>query len=172
MVTAALCGGFVINQFRDNPLPLVYASKVERVETAVNRIAQAEKAASCPSIRREATEKPEVQNIDLAEFRQMIEENPNAIILDARPEIFHRLERVPGAISLPREDFEDAYKKQREVLEKDKTQIILVYCSGGHCEDGKIVSDALIQLGYMDVYLFKSGWHAWKQAKLPEERSQ
>ena len=174
MATVAVVAGFVINQFRDTPLPLVYVSKEERMEVAVNRIAQGalpetEQVTSPGNV---ATEQAEVQDIELEEFCKMREENPDCIVLDARPEIFHRLGRVPKALSLPREDFEASYTKHRAVLEKDKSQMILVYCSGGHCYDGQMVADGLIKLGYTNVYLFKTGWSAWIRAKLPEERNQ
>ena len=104
----------------------------------------------------------------VATFREM---QGHALILDARPEIFHRLGRVPKALSLPRDDFETYYTKQRVQLEKHKALPVAIYCTGGSCEDGEMVGAALIRLGFTQVHLFRGGWHAWTQAKLPEEKS-
>ena len=94
-----------------------------------------------------------------------------ALILDARPEVFHRLGHVPKALSLPRDDFEASYNSQRAVLEKHKSQPVLIYCSGGSCEDGVMVANGLLKLAFTKVYLFRGGWHEWTRAKLPEENN-
>ena len=170
-----------MNQFRDAPLPLVYASKAERLQQAMERILQRSatdtsstaitvddvefasyQAASAQ------TDTPQVRPIDLATFRKM-QGQGQALILDTRPEIFHRFGHIPKAISLPRDDFEVYYTKQRTYLEKHKMHPLLIYCSGGSCEDGEMVANALIRLGFTDVYLFRGGWSEWTQAKLPTE---
>jgi len=162
MATLAACGGFVFNQLRSNPLPLMYASKAERLEAAVKRVSN--------------TALPEnitvaFQDLDLAAFREMMKMHPDAIVLDARPEVFHRLGHVPRALSLPCDEFESAYNTLRSRLERDKAQILLVYCSGGSCEDGEMVANALLKLGYMKVYLFRGGWNEWEEVELPVEKN-
>ncbi len=47
--------------------------------------------------------------ITLDQMSDLVDEK-KVLILDARPEIFHRLGYIPGALSLPRDDFENAYK--------------------------------------------------------------
>ena len=162
MATLAVCGGFVFNALRENSLPLMYASKAERLDAAVKRVSQAALPGNTAA---------SYQPLDLATFRQMMEAHPNALIFDARPEVFHRLGHVPKALSLPCEEFESAYVKLRPQLERDKAQTILVYCNGGSCEDGEMVANALVKLGYTQVYLFRGGWNEWEEAKLPEEKS-
>ena len=168
MVTAGICVGFTLNQFRDTPLPLVYSSKAERIQQAAERIAKGSSEETKSGVDSATTQldPSRFHPIDLDAFREM---QSHVLVLDARPEIFHRIGHIPKALSLPREDFEASYIHHRAVLEKDKSQMILIYCAGGHCEDGKMVVDGLLKLGYTNVYLFKSGWHAWTQAKLPQE---
>jgi rhodanese-related sulfurtransferase len=89
--------------------------------------------------------------------------------LDARPEIFYRLGHVPGALSLARDDFENAYAQLKERLEKDKNQPLIIYCSNSSCEDSHLVQSALLKLGYVNVAVFSGGWATWTQEKLPEE---
>ena len=75
---------------------------------------------------------------------------------------------VPAAISLPREDFEIFYAKLKEQLEQNKSQPIVIYCSSESCEDSQMVKNALKQLGYSNVALFKGGWTEWDNAGLTE----
>ena len=95
----------------------------------------------------------------------------HALILDARPEIFHRFGHIPKAISLPREDFEACYSKQRTLLEKHKKHPVVIYCSGVSCEDGEMVANALIALGFTDVRFYRGGWDEWTRIGLPEEKA-
>ncbi len=172
----AACVGFAINQLRDTPLSLVYTPKAERLQQTVNKIASdsrivpgTESAApdgNLPSVA------AEVRQLDLPAFRDIVESKTKGIVLDARPEIFHRLGHVPGAISLSREEFEADYAKHRSLLEKDKSQLIAVYCSSSSCEDSQMVADALVKLSFTRVFVFKGGWSDWSAAGLPEEKAQ
>ena len=163
LATTSICVALLINQLRDHPLSLIYATKAERIDNAVAKVASA--APQTPTV----FDHPQI--ISLQEFREMVE-NKKAVILDARPEIFHRLGHVPGALSLPREDFENGYSKYKSLLEPNRDQPIAVYCSESNCEDSSMVANALIKLGYHDVLVFKGGWGEWTAAKLPQEGKQ
>lgn len=161
VATTSLCVGLLINQFRDSPLPLVYQSKEQRVLTAVDQISSSPSPVSITEV---------AEYLGLEEFQEIRKSN-EAIILDARPEIFHRLGHIPSALSLPREDFENAFAQHRNQLEKDKAGLIVVYCSGSSCEDSDLVRKGLHRLGFSRVSVFKGGWSAWTSAGLPEERT-
>jgi rhodanese-related sulfurtransferase len=109
-------------------------------------------------------------NLDLEQFHEYVEAN-RGLILDARPELFHRLGHVPGAISLPRESFSATYEKIKGKLEHNKGQPIVVYCSELTCEDSVMVQSALVQLGFTHVSVFRGGWDEWTQAGFPTERN-
>ena len=177
MATVGACCGFAINQLRDNPLPLVYSPKAERIQQAVANIslenttpAQPNPVAGTDGIA--PSEDSKVRYLDLTAFREIVERKARGIVLDARPKIFHRLGHVPGAISLPREEFQESYGKQRALLDRNKPQPIAIYCSSSSCEDSQMVADALVKLSYTHVYVFKGGWSDWTCAHLPEEKAQ
>lgn len=161
IATTSLCVGLLINQFRDKPLALVYQSKEQRVMVAVEQIA------STPQLSK-TTDVPEYMGLE--EFRVLVE-SKGALVLDARPEIFHRLGHVPGALSLPRDDFEASFALHRDRLEADTGALIVIYCSGSSCEDSDLVRKALHRLGFTRVSVFKGGWSAWTSAGLPEGRT-
>ncbi len=185
MVLIAACVGLALNQFHDTPLPLVYAPKAERLQQVVEKmIAETSELAraGAPPHTRDATKdttppadfpppSDTVRDIDLATVQKIAEGKASGILLDARPEIFHRLGHIPRAISLPREAFEADYAKNRPLLEADKAQRIVVYCSGASCEDSQMVADALVKLSYTRVFVFRGGWSDWTAEHLPEEKT-
>lgn len=167
ITTVALCAGLFINQFRDSPMPLIYKTKSERLSDAVARITEATPQES-EAPRTEFVSLP--ARLSLAEFRNFVE-TKRGLVLDARPELFHRVGHVPGALALPRDDFDNYYRQHQTSLEKDKSQVLVVYCSGGDCEDSELVETALRKLGYTRISIFHGGWGEWTQAGLPEERN-
>jgi len=164
--TTALCFGLLINQFRDEPLPLIYKGKEERLQVAVESLTTPAIPAASPA--------PVAENLPefltLEEFAEFVDKG--GLVLDARPEIFHRLGHVPGAISLPRDDFERAFTALREKLEADKAQPLVLYCASSSCEDSELVKKSLMELGYTRVAVFKGGWSEWQAAGKPEKSGQ
>lgn len=161
--TASLCVGLLINQFRDQPLGLIYQSKEARLNASVERIS---------ATKMDSATKPSPELSDKLSLDDMVAyvSEKRGVILDARPEIFHRLGHIPGAISLPRDDFEKAYEALKEKLEQNRTQPLAIYCSSSSCEDAELVRKALSALGYSQLTVFSGGWAEWTQAGKTEER--
>jgi rhodanese-related sulfurtransferase len=55
-------------------------------------------------------------------------------------------------------------------MERDKAQPMVIYCSGGSCEDSGLLAETLKKLGYTNVGIFRGGWDEWTHAGLPEEK--
>jgi len=161
IATLSVCLGLLLNQLHNQPLPLAYQSKIERLRQAVAHLSGDDLPQNLTLAGKE---------LSLSEFQKFVK-NKQGLILDARPEIFHRLNHVPGARSLPRDDFENAYNHLKETLEKDKNQPLVVYCSGASCEDSEMVQQALVKLNFTNVAVFRGGWSEWTQAGLPEEKT-
>ncbi len=106
--------------------------------------------------------------IDAAEARARLERG--ALFLDARPEAFHEMSHIPGALSLPEDDFELAFGRLEPRL---RAQLdLVVYCSGFGCEASHIVAR---QLRERDIHaaILHDGLPAWEDAGYPlqeEER--
>ena len=82
-----------------------------------------------------------------------------ALFVDARPNDFWRMSRIPGAVSLPEEDFDRAYAEVEPLLRKNLS--IIVYCSGYGCESSHIVARQLRERGFPAVIL-DEGLPAWQ----------
>lgn len=176
MAAGSACIGFAINQFRDSPLPWVYVPKAVRIQQTAAMLSMGNKRPSTSNSAAASevtfpTDAPDVPSVDFPAFLSIVEKKVKGIVLDARPERFYQRGHVPGAISLPREEFETAYEKNRPRLEIDKSQPIVVYCSNSSCEDSHLVATALIKLSYTRVLIFKGGWNAWTDA-FPREKAQ
>ncbi|MDF3059319.1 MAG: Rhodanese domain protein [Rariglobus sp.] len=149
------------NQLRETPLPLLYETKQARLEREVQRIGAGQRAvggAEAPA------SGPQV--LTLEEFEAI---RAGALILDARPEIFYRIGHVPGALSLPRKDFETAYAALGARLAEGRP--LVVYCAGETCEDAELVRTALARLGHAQVQVFQGGWEEWQAAGRAEEKA-
>jgi rhodanese-related sulfurtransferase len=159
LATVGVSIGLAINQLRHKPLPLVHESKESRMEMAVARLSTDAPTSHAEHIVPSTTITSDQLQIFLKEKR--------GFILDARPEIFYRLGHIPNALSLPRENFENAYRIFQADLERDRNQPIVVYCSNFVCEDAGLVQKSLRALGYSNVAVFAGGWSEWKEKGLP-----
>jgi rhodanese-related sulfurtransferase len=159
LVLLACCAlglGWALNHIRADPLPLSYQNKAARLRQ------------SLPPIAESAAENTPLTRLSLEEFSACVVAR-RGVILDVRPKVFHELGHVPGALSLPREDFEHGYAALRSRLESDRGQSLILYCSGGSCEDSLLVARALADRGFTQLAVFEGGWEEWTSAGKPEE---
>lgn len=149
--------GLLINRFRGAPMSLGYQPPQQRLAAELTRLI---KAPLVPDT--------QVETVELDAIRTAVEKH-SALVLDARDEVFYRRNHIPGALSLPRDDFGRAYQRLSPALEKSRDKPIIVYCSGGECHDSRLVARALLSLGFSPVRVFTGGWTDWKAAHLPRE---
>jgi len=171
LATVALCLGILANQFRDKSLPLIYQTKEQRMDNVATQLAVVSLGTLNIRASSPVVESVLPETLSLEEFQAVVNQK-RMMVLDARPEIFHRLGHVPGALALPQDDFETYYRKLQPQLQKDKVQALVVYCSNASCEDSGLVAKTLRKLGYTHVSIFPGGWSEWTQAGLPQEQSQ
>ena len=155
LVAGSLGIGLTINGLRSRPLPLVYASPQQRLGEMVARMPAEPSPAGW-------------RNISLGELEELVSAHRGRSI-DARPEALYRSGHVPGALNIPRDDFERAYSVARAALEPAKERPVVVYCSEADCQDSELVAGTLGRLGYRHLYVYKEGWEEWSRAGLPQE---
>jgi len=91
------------------------------------------------------TTSAEYHKISAKEAKKMLDENPQAVLVDVRSEAEFKEKHIKGAILLP---LPDITNKAEEVL-PDKNALILVYCRSG--VRSKNASDLLVSMGYTGV---------------------
>jgi len=106
--------------------------------------------------------KPGDELVEAAEARARLAKG--ALFLDARPEPFYRMAHVPGALSLPEEDFDAAFARLEPRLRSSLD--VVVYCAGFGCDASHVVARKLKERQIPAVVL-NEGWPAWQEARYP-----
>ena len=110
-----------------------------------------------------------VSSISLEDFF-VLHESGQAMVIDARPAIFHQFGHIPGAIHLPPKNCDEAIAKREEEIKSAIAagKTIVVYCSGFMCPDARTVAMHISGFGY-PASVFSGGWDAWQEAGMPTE---
>lgn len=95
------------------------------------------------------------EKITAEKAKEMMNQDPNIIILDVRSLEEFSAGHIKGALLIPDNEITD---KAGEML-ADKTATILVYCRSGR--RSAIAAEALVKLGYTKIYDF-GGIIDWK----------
>jgi rhodanese-related sulfurtransferase len=109
--------------------------------------------------------KPGDETITVAEAKRRFDRHA-VLFLDARPSMIYGLQRIPGALSLPEDEFDAAFSGLERQLRRRFD--IVVYCSGFGCEASHIVARKLKGKGIPAVVL-QEGLPAWQEAGYPVE---
>lgn len=113
----------------------------------------------------------EFQSVGLEEARDwaefLYEPEGDVIFLDARRPARYREGHVPGAYSASLED-EEALDELMPRLRN--ASIVVVYCTGGDCEDSIFLARDLVYRHGLDrdlIWIFEGGWKEWTAAGAP-----
>ena len=87
-------------------------------------------------------------NINAEKAKEMMDGLEKFVLLDARSEEEFSEGHIPGAIVIPHEEVSE--RAEAEIPEKDVP--VFVYCRSGR--RSKIAAEALVALGYSEVYEF------------------
>jgi rhodanese-related sulfurtransferase len=106
--------------------------------------------------------RPGDEVIQVAEAKARLDKG--ALLLDARPLDFYKMEHIPGALPLPEDDFQRAFARLEPTL-RSRFEIV-VYCAGYGCEASHIVAGWLRERG-IQAAILNEGWPAWLEAGYP-----
>ncbi len=99
------------------------------------------------------------ERVDADEFAELIDNNPEAFILDARTSgEWSDDGHLSGAVLIPH----DTVKDSEGDLPSDKDELILVYCRSG--SRSQTAAQSLLDLGYTNVIDLETGINGWKSA--------
>jgi rhodanese-related sulfurtransferase len=120
---------------------------------------------------REFTVHPDKPYIEIAFNDVKTLHDKNALFLDARRTSVYEQGHIPGArtYSVWESDIED--KVQKLFAERSDTAAqalpIVIYCSGGDCEDSHMLAQKLWGIQFNNVYVYKDGFPDWQQHGAP-----
>jgi rhodanese-related sulfurtransferase len=93
---------------------------------------------------------------------------PEVVVVDARPKLFWEFERIPGAISLPVEEVDPRAVKDF-LAGLPQGAHIITYCDGVSCHAAEDLAKKIAQAGYEGVGVFSGGIQEWKANQMPVE---
>ena len=105
--------------------------------------------AGCGSREEDTENTASYQQITAEEAKSMMEEQPDAVILDVREQDEYDAGHIPGAVLLPVGTINEETATSA-IPEKDT--VVLVYCRSGN--RSKTDSQALVGLSYTQIYEF------------------
>ena len=92
----------------------------------------------------------------------------NVPFLDARRTSVYAASHIAGArpVSVWEADVDD---KVKAIFQEglDQSAPIVVYCSGGDCEDSHMLAEKLYRVGFDTVLVYKDGFPDWQKRGLP-----
>ena len=108
--------------------------------------------------------KSRVQQCEAADVVARVQAGEKLNLVDVREESEFHAGHIAGAIHLGKGIVERDIEK---CISDQNTEIIL-YCGGGF--RSALAADALMQMGYRDVWSMDGGWRGWKAAAGPVSR--
>jgi rhodanese-related sulfurtransferase len=124
-----------------------------------------------PPPTREFTVHPDKPYIEIAFNDVKTLHDKNVLFLDARRTSVYEQGHIPGArtYSVWESDIDD--KVQKLFAERSDTSAqalpIVIYCSGGDCEDSHMLAQKLWGIQFNNVYVYKDGFPDWQQHGAP-----
>jgi rhodanese-related sulfurtransferase len=124
-----------------------------------------------PTPAREFTVHPDKPYIEIAFNDVKALHDKSVLFLDARRTSVYEQGHIPGArtYSVWESDIDD--KVQTLFAERSDTAAqnlpIVIYCSGGDCEDSHMLAQKLWGIQFNNVYVYKDGFPDWQQHGAP-----
>ena len=101
--------------------------------------------------------KTRIKEVSAQDATQLLQERPDAVIIDCREPNESALGRIPGAVVMPRGVLEQSIERS---VPRDRT--VIVYCASGN--RSALAADVLMQMGYADVASMAGGIRGWVDA--------
>lgn len=107
------------------------------------------------------TDAPQVQNLSIEAFKQILDTTPEKILVDVRTDAEVAGGTIPGAVQI---DIQGTDLDQK-IDNLDKTRPVFVYCAMG--ARSSAMASMLSKKGFTKIYNAESGINAWKAAGYP-----
>lgn len=99
-------------------------------------------------------------SVSLNELLELTGKGAN-LLLDARSIFDYEEGHIPGAVSLPYEEFEDFHPDREESLAE--FDLLLIYCTGRSCDLAERLSNLLARSYEGSIRIFRGGIEEWME---------
>ena len=148
------------------PEPLTPPSKGTEPETGPSWAAEgADLLAIAP------VKDPTLLSLDISGEVALRLHSAGALFLDARRSSVYEQGHIAKALNVPVWEY-NADERIAALRGKGvkPDQVLVVYCSGGNCDDGNRLAEKLAFAGFFNVYLYKDGFPDWQSKGRPVSR--
>jgi len=144
------------------------AGETSAVPAAAPTVAQTSSTAPAAGSAKTFVPHPDRASVEIGtdDAEQLFREK--RLFLDARRTTVYADGHIPGARSFPiwESDIADRVKAfYEEGL--DQNAPIVIYCSGGDCEDSHMLAEKLYMVGFNNLLVYKDGFPGWQKRGLP-----
>ena len=108
----------------------------------------------------------EISQIAIEKALELFQKD-KAIFIDARNVGHYQKAHIPGAISMPISNLDERLAKHLELFSVNK--YVVIYCESESCDLSELLARKLVSMGIDNVFIFRGGLDAWKNARLPTE---
>jgi len=114
-----------------------------------------------PQVQVDSTQVQKWQDVTATEFKQIIEKDSTAFLLDVRSQPEFDKGHIAAAHLIPYNQLAERSKE----LPTDHQLVILVYCHSGH--RSRLAAETLLKLGYKKVVNLQAGFAEWQRCQFP-----
>jgi rhodanese-related sulfurtransferase len=130
--------------------------------------APAAPAAFEPDLAKEFPPHPDKAAVEISSESVELLHSRKALFLDARRSSVYAEGHIPAARSFPVWESDiDARVKALYDEGLDQRAPVVVYCSGGNCEDSHMLAEKLYMVGFDNVLIYKDGFPDWQKRRHP-----
>ena len=101
--------------------------------------------------------KTRVREVTAQEAMQLLEQRPDAVLVDCREPNEFALGHIPGAVFIPRGVLEQNIER---AVPRGRT--VIIYCASGN--RSALAADVMREMGYVDVASLAGGIRGWVDA--------
>jgi len=111
---------------------------------------------------------PTLLFLDISSDMALRLHSAGALFLDARRSNAYEQGHIAQARSIPVWEH-DADARVTALREQGASpdQVLVIYCSGGSCEDGPMLAEKLAFAGFFNVFLYRDGFPDWQSKGRP-----
>ena len=107
--------------------------------------------------------KTRILEITVEDIQRSRDAGEDLVLIDTREDSEWAAGHAAGSIHLGKGVIERDIEKHAP----DPSRKLVLYCGGGF--RSALAADALLKMGYTNVYSLAGGWRAWNQAQMPVE---
>jgi len=99
------------------------------------------------------------------QIKEKLDKHEPMNIIEALPPKYFEANHLPGALNIPH----DEIRVRAPDMLPDKDAFIVVYCANTECQNSRIATNTLQQMGYVNAFEYVEGKQHWLEANLPVE---